>query len=103
MPGVPRKFLFFSWDKVVHLLMYFTYAMVLMYDYFRGKEISYRRSFFFIICILIPVFVGTFTEIMQGWFFAPRQTDLFDWISNTTGIFLAWLIFSVINIQRKIK
>lgn len=100
MPGIPKKLMFFSWDKVVHLLMYFTYALVLMYDYFRGKEISYRRSFFFIICILLPVFLGTVTEILQGWIFAPRQTDFYDWVGNTTGIFIAWGVFAIIKSRR---
>lgn len=93
MPDVPEEMRFFSWDKVVHVLLYSCYALVLMYDFFKGREVSFRKTGFYVIALLFPALMGGAIEICQGLFFPPRQADFFDWLSNLAGILAGWGIF----------
>lgn len=77
-------------DKLIHVFMYFGYAMVLMYDYRHDTQLKKHKGSFAAICIGIPLLVGAITEILQPLLFAPRQGELLDFVSNSVGVMLAW-------------
>jgi len=101
-PAVPKEITFVGWDKVVHVIMYFVLSTVLMTEYFRDKRVFFSRSFFFMICIVYPILIGTITEILQGLIFTVRDPDFYDWTANTFGVFLAWGVYAVyLNLKKK--
>lgn len=76
-------------DKVVHMLMFLGLSIVLMYDY--NYRIKKETTTFTLICILFPILLGGFVEIMQGLFFFPRSAEWFDWFADITGVLLGWI------------
>jgi VanZ family protein len=88
-------------DKLIHVIMYLFYALVLMYDYRHDTLLHHRKSSFLAICIVIPLLVGGITEILQSWLFAPRQGDIFDFAANSAGVMLAWWVHTLF--RKKLK
>lgn len=88
-------------DKLIHVLMYFTYAIVLMYDYNSDTQLHHSKSSFVAICIGIPLLVGGITETLQPLLFAPRQGDIFDFVSNSAGVLVAWGMRSLFRKKHK--
>jgi len=54
----------------------------------------HKKRFYFI-CLLWPALLGGITEISQSLFFPPRQGDWFDLLSNVTGVFVGWGLFTL--------
>lgn len=85
-------------DKVAHFMLYLIYSLFLMFDYLNtGKRIYKKR--FYSLCLIWPVILGAVTEICQSLFFAPRQSEWLDFLSNVTGVLVGWGIFHLFRKQ----
>lgn len=83
-------------DKIVHFIMYFVLAMVLLYD--RQKNTKQRKySSTIIILIVFPVLIGGIIEIAQYQWFYPRTGEWTDWLADILGVSLAALVVFLIN------
>lgn len=74
-------------DKVVHLLMYagFTFASIWGYRTpFCERGTRYRKKALWI-AILIGIFFGALTEIMQETMVPSRTGSVYDWIADVIG------------------
>ena len=74
-------------DKVVHLLMYagFTFATIWGYrEPFRERGAGYREKMLWM-AILIGIFYGALTEIMQETLIPSRTGSVYDWIADLIG------------------
>ena len=84
-----------SADKIVHAIMYFSIAGMLMLNqtsYFRNKITKAQLYFAF----LFSVSFGILMEIIQ--FFLPwRSGSVYDFIANTLGVLLAIVIILLIT------
>lgn len=87
-------------DKVVHMLMYFGLTFVFIFDFKRSRWNNRNILFFVFICLLLPVLLGGFIEILQGNFFAPRTGSWTDWLADIAGVFLGWASISLFNIRK---
>ncbi|MDD3079781.1 MAG: VanZ family protein [Paludibacter sp.] len=92
--GVPT---FKSEDKLVHILLYVFYGLIIIYDYRKAYKNIISEKYFYIVCIAGPIILGGIIEIMQGTFFKPRSADWFDWFCDIGGILLAFLISKLIR------
>ena len=86
-------------DKVVHLLMYFGFTSVLIFETF---VIGKKKSSVFLLA-LIPFFLGITTEVLQSLLTTTRSADIYDAIFNTLGVLIAvylWLIIKFAYYER---
>ncbi len=89
---------FEGFDKLVHFVLYFSLAAVLMFESGVFKE--NRLNCLLVPGLLYPVVLGGLVELCQKYFFAPRSAEFFDWFFDISGVVTVWLIFIV---YRKIK
>jgi VanZ family protein len=85
----------FGTDKIVHIIMYMALAAAMILEYFviYGNRKTLR---YWLLCGGFPVFIGIFTEVCQGAFFATRSCDLDDFIANVGGVIIAFLCSKII-------
>jgi len=87
LPAIPHL------DKLVHLAMYFTLTLALLYE--NREQVRNNRSCFFLGAI--PLVFGGLIEILQSMFTTTRTGDFFDFLANATGILLSILIWILIK------
>ena len=80
-----------SFDKIVHAGIFFI-LVLLIHKSFR-KTPNRKNSIAYALCMSIPY--GGILEILQQELFEDRTADLFDFIANTFGCFLAWGYISI--------
>jgi hypothetical protein len=83
-----------SFDKFVHASVFFI-LVVLIYNAVR-KTPNRKNALVYALCLSIPY--GGILEILQQELFKDRTADLFDFIANTFGCFLAWAYVSTKNL-----
>lgn len=77
-------------DKVVHFLMFFGFAGIVYYDFFKHifpKRVERREG---IIICLIGIFFGATIEVMQD--FIGRSADVLDAIADSAGAIVAIIL-----------
>ena len=82
-----------SWDKLVHICMYFALAFILLYDYSRSKGEKNSKWMPVLICVFFPVVFGGMIEVLQP--ILSRSAEWLDWLSDITGVLLGWGIFLI--------
>lgn len=83
------------WDKFAHFLMYMVLTAVAMRDYDKENKKDKGNWRFLLLCLFFPLSLGLITEVLQNYFIPGRFGDLYDWISNSLGVFGGWLLFVV--------
>jgi VanZ family protein len=91
VPDIPHL------DKLVHLGMYFTFMLALIYEN-RAYLTSLKKYF---ILSIIPVFFGTAIEFLQSLLTRTRTGDFFDACFNAIGVMMAIIIWLLFNKLRK--
>lgn len=92
-PSIPSMKEIFSFDKVAHLVMYAGFTVVLLLDTSLVKGYKRSRRLYVVAGILVPVFVGALTEVLQTILFAPRAAEWGDFYSDSAGVAVGWLLF----------
>lgn len=95
--AMPR---FSSSDKVMHMLLYLIFGLVLMTDQIWGVNKSYRKRQFLMWTVVFPILLGGLAELTQHFFFYPRQAEWLDWAGDAAGILIAWIIFEFIYLRK---
>lgn len=90
--------LFFGWDKVVHFIMYFVLAAVMLMDTRRDKRQS--RTAVTVIFVLCTLYGGVI-EILQERFFYPRTGDWWDWAADSVGAAIGICVMLLLWNQQK--
>ncbi|MDR1341152.1 MAG: VanZ family protein [Prevotellaceae bacterium] len=98
MPGdtIPNTS-FFSripyFDKIVHFMMYFIFALFLMSGFSRqyGKTSAKAYIFSFILAFLFGVMIEFIQEKVG------RSYDVYDMIANTLGVIVSLLLFNTVK------
>jgi VanZ family protein len=98
MPGdkLPSTSFFLKipyFDKMVHFMMYFIFALFLMSGFSRqyGKTSAKAYIFSFIIAFLFGVLIECIQEKVG------RSYDLYDMLANTVGIIVSLSLFNTVK------
>ncbi len=82
-----------NFDKIVHFIMYFVFATLLIHDFLHYSKIKLKHWQIIAASIFIVVGYGGFLEILQRIPSLHRSTDFFDFLANTSGAIVASLTF----------
>ena len=82
-------------DKVVHFIMYFVFALVLIHDSQHYSKIRLNHRQIILISVLIVIGWGGFLEILQRIPSIRRDSDFFDFLANTVGAVVASLLYRI--------
>jgi VanZ family protein len=82
-------------DKVVHFIMYFVFALVLIHDSQHYSKIRLNHGQIILISVLIVIGWGGFLEILQRIPSIHRNSDFFDFLANTVGAVVASLLYRI--------
>lgn len=100
-PGeyVPSTTLF-SYDKLGHGGIFFIEALLLMYSFYKTGSLSIKASMWwgFGLTILYGIIIEFIQDLIPG-----RGMDILDALANSTGSFLAILVFYVLNRKKNIE
>ncbi len=80
-----------SFDKFVHASIFFVEQILFM----RALQYSFKGSGW--IALLFCVAYGGALELMQYYIFSQRSGDVLDFIANSTGAVVGFLLFNRIN------
>ena len=92
LPHVPW-FMFPYFDKIVHFVLYFVFATLLIHDFQHYSKIKLKHWQIIAASIIIVVGYGAFLEILQRIPSLHRSTDFFDFLANTSGAIVASFTF----------
>lgn len=80
-------------DKFIHLLMYAVFVFIIQWDYKHAKGKIYDLRTYILVCFAFPILLGGLIEVLQSTDFIGRSGDMYDFIANTLGVFVGWIIF----------
>ncbi len=98
--SIDEKMLFKHFDKVVHLLMYFTLTFIFAIENFISSNYKINKLKFFAV-ITISFIVGVGMELAQSYLTTYRSGDFFDEMANLSGVIVAVLIFLLLKNKLK--
>ena len=90
-------------DKVVHILMYATFAFLCLWGYrkqFIDNGIAYRKRAIWL-AIIISIAYGGLTEIIQETLVPGRTGDWFDFLADSIGTSIGALVFYLFFHRKK--
>ena len=82
-------------DKVVHFLMYATFAFLCLWGYrqqFISNGIAYQRKAL-LLAVVISIAYGGITELMQEYLVPSRTGDWIDFLADIAGTLVGAMIF----------
>jgi VanZ family protein len=97
IPSLPEGL---QWDKIAHFGMFFLLSAVIMYDYYRMQNKSPSSFRWIFWGLIVPVFYGGLIELLQKYFFYPRNAEWGDWIADIVGALTATLL-SIVILKKK--
>ncbi|MBS3807089.1 MAG: VanZ family protein [Bacteroidales bacterium] len=78
-------------DKVIHGLMYFLLTVSLIYLMVKRYN-SFKHWKVYLIVLAGPILYGLLMELLQYYLASDRSAELADFIANTSGTLLAFLM-----------
>ena len=90
-------------DKVVHLLMYATFAFLCLWGYrkqFIANGIVYKKRAI-LLALVISIAYGGLTELMQEYLVPSRTGDWIDFAADAVGTLVGVAIFYLFYRQKK--
>ena len=90
-------------DKVVHILMYATFAFLCIWGYrdqYRSRDKAYRTKAI-LLTALIGIAYGGITELIQEHITFQRTGDWFDFLADAIGTLLGLAVFSLFFRKKK--
>ena len=82
-------------DKVVHLLMYLSFAFITLWGYrkpYQEKGKAYQKKALWLV-LAISIAFGALTEVMQETLVPSRTGSVYDWIADAIGSLLGVAIY----------
>jgi len=95
-PEVSSFWNLFSPDKLIHLFIFGVLAFLLLSGFGKHFRLKSARSLI-IAPVLITLFTGILTEVMQAIFPIGREASLYDAIANFTGCFAGYYSFRILK------
>jgi VanZ family protein len=84
----------FQPDKLVHILLFFVFVFLLLrgFDHPPAVDNTLENLYFF--TLLTGIILGSITEIYQHFCIPGRTASLKDFLFNTLGCIIGWLVYS---------
>ncbi len=89
-----------EFDKFVHAGLFFVLVALLAKGFSMQDTVPSLKRFPLPSAFVICVTYGGALELMQGAFFSERTADIYDFIANSFGSVVGWLLFS--RLDRKL-
>jgi len=100
MPGsyIPEVSDFWDWlspDKIVHVLIFATFGFLIFYG-FREQYLKSKRRYVYVLAVLlVTLFYGMITEVLQRHVFIGRNGNVYDFLADAAGGFIGLLAFNL--------
>ena len=85
-----------NFDKAAHFLVFLILTITLIVGLKRQQRYSYFQRNGSIVAAIFGVVYGGILELMQGWVFLDRTSDLFDFFANSIGILVGMLFYRIL-------
>jgi VanZ family protein len=92
-----------SFDKFVHAGIFFVLQLLTVRGFILQSTFPKLKKLAKFIALLICIVYGGALEIMQGTFFTDRSADIFDFIANTFGASMGWILYDWMENKYLIK
>lgn len=90
-------------DKLVHFSMFWGLTFLFSLPYLNsGFSIAKKRKFFIIVSIIFIAW-GLGVEFIQKYYAYHRSFDLFDWLADSIGVVIAFLVLQKLAKKRSIS
>jgi glycopeptide antibiotics resistance protein len=98
MPGkdVPNISIF-QFDKFVHAGIFFVLVIFAIRGFRLQTRNKYLKTNSAFLAVGLSIAYGGILEILQGTVFSERSADIFDFIANSFGCFVALLLYPIIS------
>ena len=91
----------FSFDKVVHMVLFAFQFWFLVIGIIKQRIFSYKRKRSARLAFIITIIYGAVIELIQGYILENRTMDVMDMIANIVGAAMGWGMFYYF--KRKVK
>lgn len=85
IPEVSFEWELIPFDKLVHFLMYLGLSGATAINYIYLKKGNTNNLKLLIGAFILPILYGGFIEILQNYYFPPREGDWYDFLADTLG------------------
>jgi len=110
LTGLPGDFFpeistFWDWlspDKVVHLFIFGMLSFLILFGYRQQYSGSNKNKLVWI-AIIVTIFYGALTEILQYYVFIGRSGNLYDALADAVGAVTGWWLFVLVFKKLKSK
>jgi len=93
IPEVKTFWAWLSYDKLVHLFMFGTFSYLLL-NGFREQYFNSRYRLYYVAgFVVLSMAYGLLTEVLQAHVFRGRDGNVYDFLADSAGAILGWVIF----------
>ena len=102
IPYAHTPFEFRFSDKLLHLLVYLLFSILLFFSFHTSKGVFWQRNAY-LFTLIIGIIYGLSDELHQG-FVPGRQKDVFDFLADLLGVLLGlYVIWLSLKFRSKSK
>lgn len=84
-----------NFDKIVHFTLFFIFNLLLLRPF---KQLKTR---YYLVAAAISISVSGILEFSQHFISTSRQSDIFDFIANSTGVLISLLFYRFLVLNHK--
>ena len=99
LPKLPAFLDLLHPDKIVHLFIFGVYAYLQIRGFKSQPEFPVISRHAVLITMVIGVFLGAGTELLQLFLIPMRTGSVFDFIANVAGCFAGWLFTTHLKLK----
>jgi glycopeptide antibiotics resistance protein len=92
-----------SFDKFVHAGIFFVLLLLTVRGFSLQSKFPQLKKLAKFVALLFCIIYGGSLEIMQGTLFVDRSADVFDFIANTFGATMGWVLYEWMESKFLIK
>jgi VanZ family protein len=96
LPGAPMS----NFDKLVHLIMFLTISGVFFFDRTQHLKLKITQQQLLFSALLFPILFGGIIEILQEYCTLTRSGDWMDWVFDSVGAVVGWVICWGLNAKQ---
>lgn len=78
-------------DKVVHLALWMVASILIWVEYYRAPQ-QCKPQHPLLLTVMLPILAGGSIELLQAYATTCRSGDWVDFLFNSAGVLLAWLL-----------
>jgi VanZ family protein len=95
IPHVSSPLKWLKADKIVHMVMFGTFAFLLFRGFSKQYTFSYLRYNYLLAGLIVGMVFGIITEILQYYVFIGRDGNIFDFLADLLGCLIGMTVFLI--------